>query len=163
MDWSNIIGISSVIIAVCALLLSVWQGYLARRHNRLSVLPHLVSEKLAKSQEGFFSFVLVNNGLGPAVIRSFKVSVDGSIIEGGSMSKIEAAVKELPLNQKFEPIYNDLGAGYVVASGEKTTILELKFIEYDPNQWPSINEALNRMELIISYESFYGDKYRFTN
>ena len=70
MDISDYISLSSAIIALSAMGIAVWQGYLARKHNILSVTPNLQIN--TNSVDGIL-LSLLNNGLGPAVIESFKI------------------------------------------------------------------------------------------
>ena len=66
---------ASAIIAVCALVLTIYQARLARRHNRLSVRPLLSSfVEQVSGPDARITFSLVNNGLGPALVDSFEVT-----------------------------------------------------------------------------------------
>src|SRR5712672_755633 len=68
----------AAIIALCALGLTVYQAGIARRHNRLSVRPSLTSfTHRAVGHDARFAVTLENNGLGPAVIDSFEVTLGG--------------------------------------------------------------------------------------
>lgn len=88
----------TVVVAVAAIGLSVWEGRETRRHNRLSVLPRLEASSLwlpmrLDTRSALFrnafadsaavayqdSIVLQNNGLGPAVIHRVQVRVADSI------------------------------------------------------------------------------------
>jgi len=92
-DWSVITGISSAVIALCALGLSIWQGCLARTHNRLSVRPHLTTWTHSDADKGFYVVELINNGIGPAIIEEFTVKVDGGLVSGDRSEAIENALK----------------------------------------------------------------------
>ena len=66
---SDVIAISSGVVALCALGTSIWQGYISRHHNLLSVRPHLEIVVSLSRDEGL-RFRLVNGGLGPALLDS---------------------------------------------------------------------------------------------
>jgi hypothetical protein len=70
MQASDCIALSSVEIALCALGISVWQGYVAREHNELSILPLLHVDKEAREGNDI-ELVVINHGLGPAIIIDF--------------------------------------------------------------------------------------------
>lgn len=76
-QWSadRWIAFSAVIVALCALIVSVHEGRATREHDRLSVKPYLEID-FDYTDKGA-GFLLLNEGLGPAVIRSFVVHVDG--------------------------------------------------------------------------------------
>ena len=90
--WLQILAnYATLLVAVSAVLLSVWQGYEMRTHNRLSVLPRLEAEvrqlRLEAGEEievgGTIEQVdeptfvlqmrLENRGLGPAAIRQVRL------------------------------------------------------------------------------------------
>ncbi|GKT11653.1 MAG: hypothetical protein ISEC1_P0620 [Thiomicrorhabdus sp.] len=91
MDWSAITGISSSIIALCALAYTAWQGIQTREHNKLSFRPHITSWSYRNSESGVYVTEVMNNGLGPALIESFTVKVDGKVISGNNTDVIEKA------------------------------------------------------------------------
>lgn len=68
----------TILVAVAAIGLSVWEGRENRLHNRLSVMPHL--ERIESTvREGFedstftITYSLYNSGLGPAVLDDIVV------------------------------------------------------------------------------------------
>jgi hypothetical protein len=75
--WSpdSWIALSAMIVALCALILSVIEGRATRKHARLSVRP-LVTISGTVNEHGS-GWKLGNAGLGPALVRWFEVSVDG--------------------------------------------------------------------------------------
>lgn len=68
------IALSVAVIALCALCVSMWQGYTSREHDRLSVKPHMVIS--FDYDDTGAGFTMSNGGVGPAIIRSFAVCVD---------------------------------------------------------------------------------------
>ena len=62
-------------VAVLALVFTFWQGYSTRRHNRLSLRPHLFFDTIMfENQEG--GLRLTNGGIGPAIADTFHVWLD---------------------------------------------------------------------------------------
>lgn len=78
----NLTKISSAIIALCALGYTVWQGKQAQKHNKSSFRPRLVSWSNQDSSKGIYVVDIINNGLGPALIESFTIKIDGKVIAG---------------------------------------------------------------------------------
>lgn len=74
----DVVGIAAVMVAAFALFATLWQSYVTRRHNRLSVAPYLRFDVYWThtdiKEAGIY---LANKGVGPAIIRSFSVSLDG--------------------------------------------------------------------------------------
>ena len=73
-DADRWISLAAIVIALSALVLSIWQGILTRNHNRISVRP-LVTISGAVNENGS-GWKLGNAGLGPAIVKWFKVTVD---------------------------------------------------------------------------------------
>jgi len=81
-DW-NIS--SSVIVAICALLLTVWQGVAVRKHNIISVKPKL---KFSCTRgDDSWELILENLGLGPAFIYDFELQLNDKFVDADEFSK----------------------------------------------------------------------------
>ena len=77
-----------IIIALCALLLTIYQGGQTRLHNQLSVKPNLTSSFFYNDKS--VGYTLDSRGLGPAIIKWVEVSVDGEA--KGNWSEVESAL-----------------------------------------------------------------------
>lgn len=156
--WQVITGISSVVIAFCALGLSIWQGVLARKHNRLSFRPHLSWMINSDAEKGFYSVELINNGIGPAIIENFSVKVDGKLISGDGTEKIENALKIVFPNLPYKANHSVLAKGYSMAPKEQCTVFAVQFLCKVPSK-EFVDHAINRSNLEIPYKSFYGERF----
>jgi len=75
-----VIAVASTFIALCALGISVWTGFLTRQHNRLSVMPKL---EIYKNFDDEWSGLYISNlGFGPAKLVEFKIWVDNESVSG---------------------------------------------------------------------------------
>jgi hypothetical protein len=164
-DWQIMVGVASSIIALCALTFTIWQGFLARKHNRLSVRPQLTSwMENHISKNGYFKYTLINNGLGPARIEEFQVKVDGEDIVGERTERIEKASEKIFPKQKYtyRAEFSYFGKGHWIPAKEKVDIFKAQF---DNRHWPfskSIEEEIRkRAKLIITYTSIYGERFYF--
>ena len=81
-------------IALFALLLTFYQSYLTRKHNRLSVKPHLtVFSEFEYSNKIFtWNVTLTNCGLGPAIIDSYRVATDQFSTTSGDSIKMTSMI-----------------------------------------------------------------------
>lgn len=76
-------NVLTILVALAAIGLSVWQGYEFRMHNRLSVLPQLEPSMSTINVPGdtmFVRYEVANTGLGPAVLANVVVFYDGERI-----------------------------------------------------------------------------------
>ncbi len=161
-EWSVMIGISSVVIASCALIFSIKQFSLARKHNRLSFRPHLSTWTHRDVDKGFYHIELVNNGLGPAVIESFLVKIDGKGISGEGTEPIEKGLKILFPNLAYKSNQSFVAEGYSMAAKERCTIVAIQFTGPQLPSGEFIEHAFNRGSLEISYKSFYEEPFHLS-
>jgi hypothetical protein len=157
-DWQVITGISSAAIALCALGLSIWQGVLARKHHRLSFRPHLTTWKSANAETGLYSIEIINNGIGPAIIEEFIVSVDGKRLAGNGAEALNILFPNTP----YQSDHSFLDKGYAMAPKERCAFLQVQFLG---NPLPSeelVEHAMGRGDMRITYKSFYDERFHFS-
>lgn len=155
-------GISSIVIALCALGLSVWQACVARKHNKLSFKPHLSLMTHRDAEKGFYSVELINNGIGPAVIEDFSIKVDGKQVAGEGTEPLEKALKIVLPNLHYLSKQSYLAKGYSMAPKERCTVFAVQFTGKPMPTKEFIEHALNRGDLEICYKSFYEETFRFS-
>ena len=163
MDWGMITGISSVVIALCALIFSIRQSKQAQKHNRLSFKPHLTSWTHKNSDKGAYALELMNNGLGPALIESFTIKVDGKVMPGEGAEPIEKGLKILLPNIQYQSQQAYMAKGYSMAAKEKCTIIAIQFTGQSSLSPEAIEHAFNRADLIVKYKSFYEEEYTYSS
>lgn len=162
-NWSVVTGVASTFIAVCALVFSIYQGIQARRHNRLSVKPHLTTWTTSTPEEGRYVVELINNGLGPALIEGFTLTVDGSPVSGKQTDVFENALGIIFHGMNYRSFQSYLAQGYCMAAKERCTLVDVQF------QGPSfplpliVGVAFDRADIDIAYKSFYGETFRFSS
>jgi len=145
-----VVAICAVVIAVASFGVSVWQAYVTRQHNRHSVRPALQLHR--GIHRGSRSGIrLVNVGLGPAVIVSSSVSLDGVVLGRWDKACADRVRGGLPVHLDAVTF----GADEVIATGYGEYLLSLP--HYDPRDHSSVKELLSRrIAITIDYESFYG-------
>nr|WP_107908977.1 hypothetical protein [Streptomyces chartreusis] len=87
MDSETVVAACAVVIAVASLAVSVYEARATRQHNRYSVRPIFQLQRgMSKGQKA--GIKLINSGLGPAVVVSSTLTVDGHVI--GAWNKVGA-------------------------------------------------------------------------
>jgi hypothetical protein len=76
MNASIVVAICATVIAVLSLAVSVYEARAARRHDRISVRPHLALQASLR-QGSRAGLQLINAGLGPAAITRTVLTLDG--------------------------------------------------------------------------------------
>ncbi|HBG78575.1 MAG TPA: hypothetical protein DDW84_07020 [Phycisphaerales bacterium] len=162
MDWQVLTGISSSIIALCALIFTIWQGFIVREHNQLSYRPYLLTWTSSDADKGIYSVELMNNGLGPALIENFVLKVDGEIISGDGTESVEKALRKLFPNHKYSSQQAFVSKGYSMPAKDKCTIVSVQFENPLPSREFVKNTINNRGDIEISYKSFYNESFEFS-
>jgi len=169
----------TLVVAVTAIGLSVWEGYETRRYNRLSVQPYLKSNSvLAYSQtsdglSGEITYELESNGLGPAVYTKIltytrsddswrllsETDRDGEAVfpntDGTFLSRIlskterTAAYTSAPLFQGFFHPEGQSVPFFALSLDANETIAGLSLQE--------ISDSLRTNSVVICYCSVYGE------
>lgn len=150
--------IATATIAVAALFTSIWQGIVTRRHNRLSVQPHIDVSHTPR-QDGY-GLRMDNSGVGPAVIESFSVFIDGFRINSNSLSGVwPLAIKQLGIEDQYHE-YFWYPRGHFMKSG--TNFWVLHFPKYElasEEDQKRIEGAVKRVGIVMEYRSIYGDSF----
>src|SRR3990167_560763 len=128
-NWQFITGISTIVIAVCALAFSIWQGMQTRKHNKLSVRPHLTAWVKRDAVKRFYSIELINNGIGPALIEEFLIKVDDKVIAGKGIEQINKVWDMIFPNFRFNHVCNLITKGDCIAAKEKVVFMEIHFLQ----------------------------------
>ncbi len=153
------------IAALSALGLAVYQYVATRRHNRLSVKPHVDSHFDTGSNEngeGWLIFKLSNNGLGPALIRKFQITQAGRVLADINPGTIRPLLGELKLKSDDIRV-GTLKSGRALRAGEDFIVLSIKFTAEAmciQSLVDNIEEIIDRnFDLEVEGESIYGEKF----
>lgn len=91
---SDIIAISSGIVALCAFFVSIFQTRYTVRHNKLQVRPLVTIESASDTGAKFIA--IHNLGLGPALIRSVKATHLGLSYDLLTQQGLDALTNRIP-------------------------------------------------------------------
>ncbi|WP_131826059.1 hypothetical protein [Salinivibrio kushneri] len=153
--WQLLGENASEIIALCALGLTSYQAYISRAHNRLSLKPHLTrfTHRSRQPDHGVLVFEIMNNGVGPAFINSFEILLDGKRVQN-----LDGALQKALGQRQSNSTVATLGDDYAMPAGEKREILILAISLSDGEDLSGIEETLKRFDLIVEYQSVYGER-----
>ncbi|MGN2614760.1 hypothetical protein [Aliivibrio fischeri] len=159
MESSEIIALSAVVIALVTTIVSIWQGYLNRQYYRLSTKPHLIIDQCAVIDTPH-KFILKNNGLGPAIIKDFSISIDGHDIERSPNSVKESLIA---LNLDKAGYFSHIPTiGEAISVGDTIIIID---IDLDDKTYDLMKDDLKqlgtRLEFKITYSSIYGQTFNY--
>ncbi|NQT57186.1 MAG: hypothetical protein HQ551_13270 [Desulfobacteraceae bacterium] len=158
MNWEAIVGFSSAVIALCAFGLTIWQACITRRHNKLSVTPHLTTWTHSDKAKNIYAVELLNNGIGPALIISFHIQVDGQAIIGEGTEPMEKALRILFPQYQYSSWQSFVSKGYMMSAKEARNLVTIQFHGEKLPRPEEVEHATKRARLLIEYKSIYQDK-----
>jgi len=183
--------IAPILIALCALALSIQQGCASRkqskedaqdgarsrehektlfeetqRQNRLSCQPHLTSHSYADSREDgvYMSYSVNNHGLGPAFIKDVQLFLDEQPFELGR-APIKAIANAVFGNLEGFDVkkHSWMKPGYAFPEKAAYSYGLFFFKGMSEETYAETEDAFERMQIRIEYESIYGERFVFNS
>jgi hypothetical protein len=136
----NIVSYSAMFIAAMALVVSIYEGYELRKHNRLSVRPYLQTE-VSRIGTQKYTIGLKNGGLGPAIVEDFIIFANEKKFEFWM-----DAMHEINLS-KFSSL-TTLRGGEVINNGQSINLVVLDTFA------PNFN-----LRYILKFKSVYDEEF----
>ena len=140
-----------IVIALCALVVAIDQGEKSRKHNSLSIRPYIAVE-FEYTVNGGAGWKLSNYGLGPAILKSFEVDIDG--ISHSNWESVIQALGVVGVGENIPGVeFRVIRPGLVLEASEKKKIL---FVE--PGEFSSVLFKNNeRVKIRACYCSLYDE------
>jgi hypothetical protein len=149
---------SAGIMALSALAVSVYQAYTSRQQQKVSAWPYV---SIVNTGAGGYGRIVQNVGLGPALVRSFVVEVDGRPYHawrdvaraalGADSVALAAALAEADTG-----VYTaTLGRGVVILPGAMIEVVHAPPGPLATLLRRALNDRQTRMR--VCYCSLYGD------
>lgn len=135
-----------VLIAVMAVVVSVWQVRISQEHNKLSVRPYM-DFFYGWNEKGNLQLDISNQGVGPAIIQKIDYNYNGQ-----TYPSWDEMLKAANLYDQRRASIN-FSNNSPFASGKEQTFLEIEISEEERR------ERLKGIELVIHYESIYEEKF----
>jgi hypothetical protein len=179
LEYMTVVEVLTLVIALLSAALSALAAFISYQtkndfavHNRVSVRPHLnmifgvehKPEDDGLKDVAVMKIMLINNGLGPALVDKFVLYVDKKEVVSNSGRFWEAAVEMLLSGSNFTvPPYLayssfNLGNDFCIAPNSSAAVFTIKYFNENHNE---IMSALGRSSSIVTYHSFHGDAYKY--
>jgi len=110
-EWDGVAAIIAALVGLLALCVSGYTAYIQRQQVRAQVWPYLETGISGSKRE----LSLVNKGVGPALIRSVQIYVDGK-----PQRNWDAVYAALGLKFEYRPPYSTVNR-VVLSAGERIT------------------------------------------
>ena len=152
----NVLSASAAVVAVCALAVSAYQAIIMRQQLKQSAWPYLIQ---GNSGTTTYSRIVQNVGLGPALVRSFIIEVDGRPVHywGEARELVEArAATPLPALPANAKTYGStLSRGLVLLPGTPFEIYHTEDSAVSARMRAVLND--DRVRMRVCYCSLYND------
>ena len=156
MSNADPVASAAAVISLCALLLSFWEGYHTRQHNRLLVQPLLAFGDVISS-DSKSGISVTNKGIGPAVIQRFAVVVDDVVMESDDYGGWKNALHNLGLFESWIHYYKP-DNGDAISPGDSLWLLRVDAtVASDRKCLNRLKDAMARTKILIVYTSLYDE------
>lgn len=158
-DWKQnadkIMAIAALATAVIAIVVAVVEARNQQEFQKLSVEPYIELSNTGADSIDYYAFLLINNGLGPAVVKSVSLSVDEKPV-----SNWDQAVRLTTNNNAtFNGVYSSVSTNRRIKSSE--TVEVFKMLSYS-DLAKSFHVEMNsdRVKYEVCYCSIYEECWR---
>ena len=160
--WSSekLLSISAIIVSISTFLMFAYQTDLIRKQQYMSVYPYLQFDNY-HNYSSKYKYVLTNKGIGPALVTSSKISINGKIENKDLATYLGENI--ILARDSINFTTSSIDKGMLIAQNETIELVKLiggNNINSSAKLLKMIhNDSLN---YIIEYESIYGEKWRIS-
>lgn len=157
----------SIAVAGCALGLSVWQGYIQRVHNHVSVEPRINAYFQSNEGNHTHGLYLINNGMGPGYVESLDIYFDGKLVSGANQMepwRFQTAMPGLGLANKACLVVAGPRPNDSMRVGEEIQLITLGTgspLDCLLTKAALLNADWSRLDFVLKVKSIYGDRYSY--
>lgn len=121
---SLIISILSAFIAVCALALSMYMGWLQKINYEISVQPYITLIPTVDPKKKEYGFYIYNAGMGKGYIENVEFFINGRKVEGNNLDALKKVINYFGFNENCFA-YGNPRKGDSVSLEEINTLLAI--------------------------------------
>ena len=157
----NLLSFSAIFISICTLMVFLYQTNLIRKQQFMSVYPHLTFQNFGTLTKNY-SFVLKNDGIGPAIIESVQVKTKtNETFEDLLPFVVDRIIKMQDSTIGF--YHTNIYPGQLIPAESKIDLILTSdhTISTSKKLYNIINE--DGMEVIISYKSIYDEQWSISS
>lgn len=159
----KLFGLTAMLISLVTLIIFVRQTNIMDKQSRLSALPYLMVEQSTSPKNHKIQFSLVNQGVGPAIIESRKIRVDGKEYNQDFYEFMTQSVPELDTIEPFN--WSSIYKGQAIPANGRVVMVAIGENRKEFEVFLSTLEKLqsnNDFYFEITYASIYGDRWKLS-
>lgn len=155
--WTSdkVASFSAVLISLGTLLVFVYQTALIRQDQHMAVYPYLNMTN-QNTGSGQYKFVLKNEGIGPAIITSVKITSPDKKVYHDFIQYVDDVFGD---DDSVNYFHSNLLEGVMIP--EKETVYLIQTGDNKESTGRKLRNLLNadQLKFEIEYQSVYGDKW----
>lgn len=159
-----VIAFMALCVSAAALAFSIWEGRQKRQHARVSLMPILTLDVMSPPEDELRVLVL-NAGLGPALLDALSISVDEEIVAAGAAGEVVVDWLEIlgKIGLSNRPAFRSRvpHARECIAAGKSLELFRFISTPFDPADTDEIKRLLRafaRVRVRVEYRSAYGER-----
>ena len=145
----RIMAVSAIIVAAASLTVAVYEARINREYQKISVWPYVTQSNAMVPGEPY-TRIVSNLGVGPALIKSVQVRVDGTPRRDWADVSRALTGKAIP-----DLVYFSLHGGSVLLPDKTVTVVKIPPGDAALQFWEQAQTE--RLSIRICYCSLYGD------
>lgn len=155
---NNVTDWAAIAIAAGALGLTVFESRQTRRHNRLSIAPRLDAQCHIVPTVERAAMRLTNQGLGPAVLKRFRWTLDGRTRQELGIQRFETFTEKLRLGPGV--VYSFPLPDNLLRAEESIDLISVPVGAWSSERSAAIRGAFRRLAFELEFTSLYEDPVR---
>ena len=144
------IAVAALVVSLSAVIVGIYEASLQRAHDRADVWPHVEMSTFTSANGASVS--LSNHGIGPAIIKTISVTVDGRPYR--NWTGVVQALLSRPVTNVSSRTVLDEG----IRAGDRVELLTLLPAQMPDDFWTTIG----RIALTVCYSSVFGQSWEVT-
>ncbi len=141
------IALAALVVSLSAVTVGIYEAWLQRAHDRAEVWPHVEISTFTNPQGAVV--YLENTGLGPAIVNSLVVAVDGKTRK--DWSDVMQAMFGGPPPRFSRTTVDD----HALRAGDKVQLIALAGKDLPPDFW----DWIKRIRVQVCYESAFHEHW----
>ncbi|HEY6924688.1 MAG TPA: hypothetical protein VI653_14540 [Steroidobacteraceae bacterium] len=141
------IAVAALVVSISAVVVGIYEASLQRNHDKAEVWPHLELATYVMPRGGVLR--LENTGIGPAIVHSIVVTVDGRVYHdwGG--------VLEALFGKRVALLETSTVAEHALRAGDQVTLVAVRAADLPPGFWTYVK----RIAIRICYGSVFDEDW----
>jgi hypothetical protein len=141
------VAVAALIVSISAVVVGIYEAALQREHDRAEVWPHLELSTYVTPKGA--SLYLENTGIGPAIVNSIVVMVDGRQRRDWT-DALTALTGKAPV-----ALDNSTVADHALRAGDRSSLVGVSKDDLPPGFW----QYVGRISIRVCYASVFGEHW----